>query len=58
MEEMLEWAQSGMSDTEALEAKQLASKLPENDEAWLRALVFRLENNPSPEVKKRLGRQR
>jgi len=55
---MLEWAQSGMSDTEALEAKQLASKLPENDEAWLRALVFRLENNPSPEVKKRLGRQR
>jgi len=55
---MLEWAQSGMSDTEALEAKRLASKLPENDEAWLRALVFRLENNPSPEVKKRLGRQR
>jgi len=56
-EELLEMVLSSMSDEEVLEAKKSASKLPENDEELLGTLVFHLESNPSPEVKKRLARR-
>ena len=56
-EELLEVVLSFMSDEDVLEAKKSASKPPENDIELLRALVFHLENNPSPEVKKRLARR-
>jgi len=56
-EELLELVLSSMSDEDVLEAKKSASKPPENDIELLRALVFHLENNPSPEVKKRLARR-
>ena len=55
--ELLEVVQSFMSDEEVLEAKKSASKAPKNDVELLRTLVFHVENNPSPEFKKRLARR-
>lgn len=56
-DELREVVLSFMNDEDVLEAKKSASKPPENDVELLRVLVSHLENNPSPEARKRLGRR-
>jgi hypothetical protein len=56
-DELRELVLSFMSEEDVLEAKKQATEAPKNDHELLSVLVSYMENNPSPEVKQRLGRR-
>ena len=56
-EELLEAILAGISDEDLAAAKKSADVAPESDIELLRVLVPYLENNPPPELRKRLGKR-